>query len=162
LSHPGPIPQSAFRAKYVAEEIYKKIGVRIVWSRCAGAPDADVQVRIVAKAPDNIALGAYAYALPYEGRTVEIFYERVRARTRSYEGDILGHVLAHEIAHILQGIARHSETGIMKANWSVGDREQMSWQPLQFTAHDARLIHNGIAKRASQRVAANLPAKPID
>jgi hypothetical protein len=44
-----------------------------------------------------------------------------------YRADaILGHAIAHEIAHVLVGGA-HSETGIMRAEWSRRELQKMSW-----------------------------------
>ena len=57
---------------------------------------------------------------------------------------MLAHVLAHEITHILQGIKRHSKTGVMKAKWSYEDIRKMTWKPLPFAEEDIRLIHLGM------------------
>jgi hypothetical protein len=48
--------------------------------------------------------------------------------------------MAHEIGHVLQGVNRHSESGVMKANWTDIDFESMTFEPLRFTPEDARLI----------------------
>jgi hypothetical protein len=62
-------------------------------------------------------------------------------------GFLLGHVLAHEIAHVLQGIAHHSETGVMKGVWSENEITNMSKHRLQFTVFDLELIRKGLAAR---------------
>jgi len=41
---------------------------------------------------------------------------------------VLAHVLVHEVTHILQGIPRHSESGVMKAQWDSNDFAQMTWE----------------------------------
>jgi hypothetical protein len=104
---------------------------------------------------------AFAYALPYEGTHIVVFYDRVQhVSTPSGRPSLLAHVLVHEITHILQGMPRHSGEGIMKANWDARDYSAMTWKPLVFTSEDIDLIHNGLARRAAQaalpRVAANL------
>ena len=62
---------------------------------------------------------------------------------------LLAHVLVHEITHILQGITRHSETGIMKAHWTPEDYEEMQLRPLSFTRKDIELIQIGLASPTS-------------
>jgi hypothetical protein len=58
-------------------------------------------------------------------------------------GFLLGYVLAHEIGHVLQGVARHSETGVMKNRWSLLEVVNMKYDRLHFTALDATLILEG-------------------
>ena len=38
----------------------------------------------------------------------------------------------------------------MKAEWDAKDFDQMGWTPLAFTDEDVRLIHLGLATRASR------------
>jgi hypothetical protein len=57
---------------------------------------------------------------------------------------------------MLQGIDRHSEIGVMKANWTASDYSEMVSSPLPFTPVDIQLIHLGLAARArADRVAAS-------
>ncbi len=58
----------------------------------------------------------------------------------------LGHVLTHEITHVLQGVARHSQEGVMKAQWTPKDRTEMRKRPQPFTPYDAKLIQDAMAK----------------
>jgi hypothetical protein len=74
---------------------------------------------------------------------------------------LLGHVLAHEITHILQGVARHSAEGVMKAHWTEDDFAEMSFKPLRFTEEDITLIHYGferLARRAENEAPAAVSA----
>ena len=57
---------------------------------------------------------------------------------------LLGHVLAHEIGHVVEGSFRHSETGLMKADWSAKDVMNMSTRRLRFTPFDIELILGGL------------------
>jgi hypothetical protein len=57
--------------------------------------------------------------------------------------------MVHEITHILQGAARHSQTGIMKAYWTDHDLLQMPFRPLSFETQDIDLLHRGLARRES-------------
>jgi hypothetical protein len=82
-----------------------------------------------------------AYPLPYEGSHILILYDRLLRKFQ--EGGIsslLAHVLVHEDTHILQGIHRHSDRGVMKANWDGSDYKAMRWKPLSFTAEDIDLF----------------------
>ena len=54
-------------------------------------------------------------------------------------GYLLGNVLAHEIGHVLQGVLRHSETGVMKARWSDNEILRMPRERLHFTAEDVAI-----------------------
>lgn len=61
---------------------------------------------------------------------------------------VLAHVLVHEITHILEGIDRHSESGVMKAQWTVEDYRAMADKPLPFAAIDVDLIQRGLASQS--------------
>lgn len=54
--------------------------------------------------------------------------------------EFLGNVLAHELTHALEGVARHSSEGLMKANWSGRDYDEMARGPLAFAAVDLELL----------------------
>jgi hypothetical protein len=57
--------------------------------------------------------------------------------------------MTHEITHILQGISRHSLTGVMKAHWDAHDFAQMAYQPLPFAPEDVDLIQQGLLTQAA-------------
>jgi hypothetical protein len=61
-----------------------------------------------------------------------------------------GHVLVHEITHCLQGVNRHSETGVMKARWTEDDNADMCVKSLPFEHVDVTLIRLGIEARAAR------------
>jgi hypothetical protein len=146
-------PKDKFLAEDLAEKMFATAGVHIDW--CVGEPSADriaaelpILVRFVFDTPASYHPGALAFATPYEGVHVKIFYDRVRRmRDPRATQEVLAHVLAHEITHILQGMVRHSESGIMKARWTKQDYINMTWQPLSFTDDDIELIQGGVAKR---------------
>ena len=153
LSRGAEIPPT-YPAQRRAATIFAGIGIRVEWHAgmsCPAAPEA-IRISITgrpAKDPDNVL----AYALPYEGRHIVIFYERIALRS-SRPQELLAHVLVHEVAHILQGISRHSYKGIMKARWSDEDIYRMRFQPLAFAAEDVYLIHRGLEVRAERAGAA--------
>jgi hypothetical protein len=91
-----------------------------------------------------------AMALPYGDSNVRIviFYDRVQSVLRSVcvaPTAVFGHVLAHELGHVLEGVDRHSKTGVMKARWSKSDFDQMGKGPLEFAPEDVELILRGLA-----------------
>lgn len=141
------------RARGIVDEAYADIGVRVIW-RVGKTPPLACEKQpgrrqIVFDFLDGVVKGptseALAFANPYQqrGPCVTLLMDRLKnevERNPETTGLLLGHVLAHEIAHVLQGIARHSETGILKARWSKQEIEGMWRARLHFTAYDAELI----------------------
>jgi len=152
-------PHVMFRAKAMAAGIFAEIGIRLRWA--IGEPQGErrgkgnagslrarreIAIRMASHAPKELQPGAWGYAFPYarSGVRVTLFSDRILTLAKGgveAGGILLAHVLAHEIAHMLQGIARHSEAGVMKAQWTEEDTIQMRRKPLSFTSHDADLIH---------------------
>ena len=107
-------------------------------------------VEIVTDTSRELKPGALAFARPYEGVHIDVFYDRVRAATEpELTPNVLAHVLVHEITHILQGTCRHSDTGVMKARWNHEDYMEMRLNPLSFTEEDVQLIRAGLAGRTN-------------
>jgi hypothetical protein len=149
------------RARTLATSMFTEIGVRLEWkagrprptrrsSRTGPwySPGKEIVVRLAMEAPRTHGNAAPARALPYapSGTQVTVFYDQAVPP----QGDMgasaafLAHILAHEIGHVLQGIARHSEAGVMKAQWSREDRVQMKNGPLRFSPHDGILIRSAL------------------
>jgi hypothetical protein len=95
--------------------------------------------------------GAMAYAQPYEAVHVVVLYGRIEnsADGLTQISTLLAHVMTHEIAHLLEGISRHSQTGVMKARWEAHDFAQMAYTPLPFAPEDVDLIRRGLRLRAA-------------
>jgi hypothetical protein len=158
---PGMEMALAFlRAQGVVNEIYSGIGVRVVWgpvrSRPLGCMEKPLYRKIVValreQAPAGLPQEAQAFSNPYstEGPCITLLMDRFRPdlqRSPMRTGSLLGHVLAHEMGHVLQGIARHSETGVMKGHWSEKEVVGMPMERLRFTPYDAQLILDGISGR---------------
>jgi hypothetical protein len=138
-----------------ASRVFKPAGVKLDWhsglSVCQGEGDQAIMVSLSTSTSTALHPGALACAFVYKGEHIQVFYDRIAL---SYSGDLLSYVLAHvfvhEIAHILQGIDRHSNSGIMKAFWSPDDCTLMKTGQLRFTAWDIELIHDGLAVRAAR------------
>jgi len=136
-------------AKIRASQIFEQIPVRIAWKSARGCnqPDA-IRISLSPQTEKTLMPGALAYAKPYQGTCIELFYDRIRsAVSADVLPALLAHVLVHEITHILEGVSRHSETGIMKACWTPDDYRQMAGHPLPFAAMDILLIRNSLKTR---------------
>jgi hypothetical protein len=138
------------QAEALASSMFASIGVKIDWR--SGEPDASsssqaLAIRLARNTPKPEMPGALAYALPYEGTHIVVFWDRMECGLAP--GVFLAHVMVHEITHVVEGISRHSETGIMKAHWTDEDNKEMMIRPLSFAAEDVELIHHGLAARNS-------------
>jgi hypothetical protein len=154
-------------AEKLASEMFAKIRVRLQWHEppvCpAGAADP-VFLTLVTHTPEAHSPGALGVALPLEGSHAWVFYDRIQRAGRDDTGltALLAHAMAHEIAHLLQGINRHSESGILKAHWSGTDCARMAFFPLMFTPEDASLIHRGLEERQSRLVSSGSAGVPTN
>jgi hypothetical protein len=153
-------PRVLFRAEAMAVGMFAGIGVRLRWELAAPRParspkelpDTEIVIRFATKTPAGFHPGAQGYALPYaqSGVQITLFYDRVLGPAVGTEGAasvLLAHALVHEITHVLQGVARHSAQGVMKAQWTPEDRAQMKQKPLPFTDYDVELIRLAMASR---------------
>ena len=138
-------------AQAIATKVFAEIGVRLDWRGDQRSCESGaILISLAGGTRKNLHPGALAFASPREVH-IQVFYDRVRkgfeARRMPY---VLAHVLAHEITHILQGVGRHSDSGVMKAEWDEKDFNRMAWRRLPFTEEDVRLIHLGLAARTSR------------
>ena len=145
-------------SRVLTSDMFSRIGVTVHWRMgIPSRPEAGaIVVEVVTGTPAAFKPGALAYALPYEGVHIRIFGDRINAYSNRRE--VLAHVMAHEITHILQGEARHSSEGVMKAFWSTGDLALMARMPLSFAQEDVDLIYLGMDKRAAQATGSSVSA----
>ncbi len=147
-------------AEASASRLLRAAGVKLEWhaglSFCKGKRDQAITVTLSTKAPKNLHPGALAYALPFEGVQIHAFYDRIAVADPELFQPLLTYTLVHEIGHILQGVDRHSNSGIMKALWTPSEHELMKRGQLTFTKLDVELIQDGLAARASRRAAGTL------
>lgn len=136
-----------------ASSMFLSAGVQLEWhggvSFCKGNLDA-MLVSLMTSTPKTFHPGALAYALPYEGVHIQVFYDRIAQSDPDLVPSLMAHVIVHEITHILQGIDRHSAGGIMKAVWASSDYTLMKRGQLRFTALDVEMIHDGFAARTAR------------
>ena len=148
----GSVRQVAHSAQAIASRIFAGIEVGIEWRNgsCPSSPET-IKVSLSDRTPKTHIPNALAHAFPYEGTTIVIFYDRIQQGVeKARVGHLLAYVLVHEITHILQGVARHSTSGIMKARWDSGDYFEMQCKRLDFTSLDVELIYLGLKTRASR------------
>ncbi|MCX6628534.1 MAG: hypothetical protein NTW28_12985 [Candidatus Solibacter sp.] len=145
----------AARAEKTATAMFTAIGVRVAWTvegeDGGGAAGVVLHLHIADRAQPGVRERAMAYAYPYAGeaKLITIIWDRVRAAERTVPGlaaALLAHVMAHEITHVLQGVSRHSATGVMKPAWTLTDCQAMYRKPLPFTPEDARLVDLGLVR----------------
>jgi len=144
--------ETVVRAKATTTEIFKRIGIPVVWSRAAASGQSPILIHLRDRTPAAFHHGALAFAEVFEGTRITVFFDRIEAGRHA--GRILAHVFAHEIAHLLQGIDRHSSSGIMKSRWDHNDFGNMRYEPLSFEQLDIDLMHEGYARRAGSAILA--------
>jgi len=142
-----PDPQVLMGVRPLASAMFAYIGVRIDWREQDSCPVGvgAIQVRLSHDSTSVRDSGAeaLAFAQPYKGSIV-VFLDRVQELNRNGGPSVLAHVLVHEITHVLEGIDRHSATGIMKARWNDQDYFEMRRKPLVFAQEDVNLIYAGL------------------
>jgi hypothetical protein len=145
---------TVFQAQAIASQIFARIGVRVDWQpdqRYCHLSGDRIAITLSDDTPPGQHPGEFAYSMPYQGTRIVVFYDRLLpSLTGSRVPSVLGYVLAHEIAHVLQGIGRHSASGIMKPKWNARDYVQMRGNTLRFTEDDVSLICRGLDERALQ------------
>jgi hypothetical protein len=135
-------------AEAVASAIFSGIAIKLDWRHGSHCPANTLTIRLTVNTPRNVMAGSFAFAQPYQGSNIQVFYDRVSGNQLYAESavpKVLGHVLAHEIGHILQGTDHHSDTGVMKAHWTAADFKSIAFRPLRFTEEDVSLIQAGLA-----------------
>jgi hypothetical protein len=145
------------RAEQIAAGVFASIGLPVAF-RSGAAPKSaaegslNIELQLDARAPSQLHAGALAHAMPFgvSGTLIQVFCDRVnKASPGSGPGTVLGYVMAHEIAHVLQGVNRHSDDGVMKAQWQQQDYRQMKSGTLPFDPTDVELMLAALHKRAA-------------
>src|SRR5262249_16183721 len=96
-------------AEGISSRMFAAAGVEVQWhmlragSRNAVPPGRAIIIHFENKAPAGLNPGTMAYALPFEGVHIVVYYDRIKSASRdnpALRATILGHVLTHEITHI--------------------------------------------------------------
>jgi hypothetical protein len=159
--------------KILASGIFEKIGVHLNW-RTGELTDTRGDagnetlrkafgIRTLEQAPESATPGALASAriVGAAGTEITVYKDRVLRFLDNHSnlaGVGAGYVLAHELAHVMQGVGRHSESGILKAQWSNNDFDEMIFHKLVFTNFDVELIHRGLALQLANSAGAAVSA----
>ncbi len=135
----------------LASKMFASIGVRIDWRARNSCPVGvgAIQVHMSYDPPGKRKFKTLAFSQPYEGIIV-VFPDHVHELNRDGGPSLMAHVLVHEITHVLEGISRHSATGIMKARWDANDFSEMDYKPLPFAQEDIDLIYAGLMARQAR------------
>ena len=134
-------------AQELATRIFADVGIPLDWRPCEPANESSqtrIVVQLVSGKKEGLMSGLLGYAIPYR-RHVIIFFDRIETGHDAWA--VLGNVMVHEITHILQGVSRHSDTGLMKPHWSSHDLTEMRYKPLRFTQEDLDLLYSALAVR---------------
>lgn len=141
---------TSMQAKGIVTWMFAGIGVRITWHDMSGCPAQSILISLSDEAPARFHRGALAFALPYEGTHIVLFYDRIAMASRALRPRLMAHVMVHEITHVLEGVAKHSEEGVMKAQWNKEDFDHMIGKCLSFTPEDVEMIHAGLVVRSAR------------
>lgn len=145
------------RAETIASRMFATAGVGIEWHAAGTAAchesreNETILLDFALNTPAGQHQGAVAYAKVYEAVHLVVMIDRIEknAEGATQLSTLLAHVMAHEITHLLEGIDRHSATGVMKAHWDEKDIRQMAKEPLPFAPEDIDLIHRGLARHTA-------------
>jgi len=145
------------QAQSLAVNMFADIGVNLKWRSGHPLPSEAnaIVIDVVTGTPAEFKPGALAFALPFEGVHIRIFWDRIAAY--HWAPRVLAHVMVHEITHILQGVAEHTEEGIMKARWTDKDQVSIGLTPLRFTPAGVDVIYKGMEARGVRPGMANAP-----
>ena len=143
-------------AETLASRMFAVIGVSLEWAKgkaVAKPSQSPIIIEMVTRTPPKLMPGSLGYAVTCEGSHITVFLDRIEEMRAP--SNVLAHVMVHEITHLLQGIGRHSATGVMKEMWTAGDFGGMRLRPLSFTSVDIDLIYAGLRQSLRPKLSAN-------
>ncbi len=156
------------RARRVAEPILRDAGMDVTIRLCGGQPGPDAVVdpcndrlepsEVVVRAIDSprysLTLHPRVFGVAYlvtgtnQGRLATLYSDRIAgaaARVNLEPGTLMGRVLAHEVGHLLLGTREHSETGLMRADWSDELLHRDAADEWRFSMVEAAAMQNALA-----------------
>lgn len=143
----------SFQTRVLADRMLAAAGVRVQWRQGEANTDATgglvIAIRFVGAGEYEEYSGGLsrAYIFGRGIRNITVLHSRVRATAAAAgvaEYRLSAHVLAHEIVHVLQGFDRHSNSGLMKAQWTRADYEVMARKTLPLTEEDVKFVLLGV------------------
>jgi len=142
-------PKVEVSALGIASKMFAEIGIQLNGHSgqqyCKNTAERTIVVNLSSQTPPTRNPGALAYALPFEGQHIEIFYDRIvrLGLSPSLTARLLAYVLVHEITHLLQRLDHHSSDGIMKPRWKTEEYLDKR-SHVTFTEDDVDLIYRGM------------------
>jgi hypothetical protein len=155
------------QAELEAAEIYRAVGLEIVWNNCKLPEDSQcaeyldpthLGVRLLpdiaaALSDSNLTMGLAV------GNLASVSLRRVREEAAAFEVSVhavLAPTLAHEIGHLLLAAQGHSPSGIMRAHWRREDYERAPRGAFSFTSKQAQSIRAEVRRRVQEPAAGEL------
>lgn len=138
------------QAEGIASKMFAAAELTIRWQSRESCPADGIRISLSLHSGESDHPHAFAYALPVEGVHIVLFWDRITNAGERALPYLAAHVLVHEVTHILQGVSRHSDSGVMKAIFTGTDIEDMQTHPLPFTTEDLQLIQQGIEARRAR------------
>jgi hypothetical protein len=158
-------------AQRTATDLLEPAGVRLVWhggtARAEALGPNVLQLRFIPTAPAEFCTREQKHALavsrPFasDGTPILLFDDRISeftASARDRAPFVLGHIMAHVIGHMLEGISRHSASGLMRACWTPTDVFFMTRAGLPFAEEDRTLIRLGMWRRMNHGIVQSSPS----
>jgi hypothetical protein len=155
------LPQSPGQAEMLASHLFAGIDVGVTWHagelpRIRNSGRLAAGIRMVKHAPASATPHALASAQPYgsSGALISVYEDRVERLLNnlpSLSHELLAYVFVHELAHVIQGNDYHSDSGIMKAQWSNEDYAAMRARRLGFANFDSDRIRGALVARMEAR-----------
>lgn len=141
-------------------KIYRQAGVETMWRALASSPantDASHEPRLTIAILSRDQTERLIPALAHNAMGIAVArahvayvsYYRVEQLTGANgvnRAHALGIALAHEIGHLLLPYNSHSETGLMRADWTTAHLLRAQYSQLFFTAQEAELIRAGLSR----------------
>lgn len=153
---PGLSPKIVQDAESEADRILRPVPIRLDWINCISrqvtssclSPQLpmDLTVQIRPKAFPEVGTSALGSTDP---GAAFLFYDRIVAlrNERRMLFPMLGRVLAHEMTHLLLPNEAHSESGLMRAQWSTNDLTLTSTACLGLSARSIELMYREALRR---------------
>ncbi len=134
-----------------ASQLLAEAGIRLKWrsGKIREGEEAAhvIPLKFVMEAPENLSKRELVLAettFSGTGGAIAMFDDRITFWLSfclpADRWKVLGHILAHEIVHVLEGIPRHSETGLMKACWTAQDLRSITGAGMGMAGEDQRLL----------------------
>jgi len=153
------------QAQRLVSEVYGFVGIGTRWGEtvrpnddtCEGEAVAPGELFVIILPEDmtrrrlfeSHVIGTAAVSVTRGGRVAYVLFDRVwqvASDANSDVMDVMGLVIAHELGHLLMPAGPHSQEGLMRANWTLGDLREGREQ-FQFTRTQADTIRHAVAAR---------------